>query len=233
MQGGSTVPGHTHSYLHSLQVQSKRDLVCAGLEALISHLTAYKKILSAAETSASELYQGCPLKMEDVDAATRTISTYSKNFLPCLFNMFGSSISTELRNSAVATIDAFLEITSPEVHYPLPPNLYLLHSSEYELITRVIFFFFFGAHHLDNSLWTHSSKTWYPNSWKLRTLWRQLLPRRTNLLLPKPKPSSRGQQLDTWVWGGSVWLINTMNHHSQRFSSNQTPLNRFSCDLCA
>lgn len=101
--------------IYSLQIQNKRDLVCAGLEALVSHLTAYKKMLSGAETTASELYQGCPLKIEDINAAIQTISTYSKNFLPCLFNMFGSSISTELRNSSVATIDAFLEITSPEV----------------------------------------------------------------------------------------------------------------------
>jgi hypothetical protein len=63
----------------------------------------------------SENYEGCPLSAADVEAGIAVVAKYARNFLPCLFNVFGSPVSPSLRQTVANTIAVFLEITPSEV----------------------------------------------------------------------------------------------------------------------
>ncbi len=70
---------------------------------------------SGKKKAKSENYEGCPLSAADVEAGIAVVAKYARNFLPCLFNVFGSPVSPSLRQSVANTIAAFLEITPSEV----------------------------------------------------------------------------------------------------------------------
>lgn len=98
--------------------------MCEALETLATHLIAYRKHVTGSESAAEsttggskrhENYDGCPLSAADVDASIATVAKYSRNFLPCFFNVFGSPVSPGLRQTVANTITVFLEITSSEV----------------------------------------------------------------------------------------------------------------------
>src|SRR5437764_1266662 len=88
-----------------------RQVVCTGLQGLINNARS-----ASAQTLEEEDGKDKPMEScEGLKAGMTTLASYAKNFLPCLFNLYNSNITPELRNTALVTIEKYLFITDSEV----------------------------------------------------------------------------------------------------------------------
>ncbi|KAL6079675.1 pre-rRNA processing protein, variant 2 [Balamuthia mandrillaris] len=100
-----------------------RSVICTGLQTLINNFRALEEHIPYASSSAlscktsstndkeNSFLSQTKLSSDDAQAALQAIAGFSRNFLPTLFNLFGSEITPELRTSVGDTIHAFLVIT--------------------------------------------------------------------------------------------------------------------------